>query len=275
MIFSEIEELSNSIIMDYYQNNLDSFFNHLSKNCVYIGPLKDQWFEGREKMRALWTAEAGHGLQFSISNIRSNLIKVSRSACEVFLHFRLYTHYDSGIINLDDVRVQMTWRDFSIEEDIVPRIVLMHVSYAAPKSDRDIIYPIHGEDIASVSGSTQTALPMDTGVRVYIRCTDKSFLYLISSHILWIESFKKGNHSIVHTLDGDYETTHALRVFEDKYGDSFLRAHASYLINPLHVKDLTRFQLTMTDGTIIPVPEKKYTSFKSELNTWLHKWHRG
>lgn len=280
MVYSEIEALAVNIIEAYYINNLDPFFSFLDESCVFIGPLEGQWFEGAKKIRSLFLAEQGHGLNFSISDIRSNIIRTSRTSCEIILHYRLYTHYESGVVLMDDVRTHMTWKDVQIKEEsggtkTLPRIILIHMSNAAAKSSRDVIYPVHAEDIESSATSTAESLPIDTGVRVFVRCKDHSFVYLISSHILWIESANNSNNSFVRTLNGDYTTTHPIRLFVQKYGDIFLRAHTSYLINPLHVRSLKRFELSMADGTTIPIPEKKYTAFKKSLNEWLTIWHRG
>lgn len=50
-----------------------------------------------------------------------------------------------------------------------------------------------------------------------------------------------------------------------------IRAHASYLINPVYVHSVQRFQVTLTDGAAIPIPEKKYTAFRQQLRNWtLH-----
>ena len=42
-------------------------------------------------------------------------------------------------------------------------------------------------------------------------------------------------------------------------------------MNPYHVRSLKRFSLTLTNGTVLPVPEKKYTAFKKMLNRWAEK----
>ncbi|WP_442914580.1 LytTR family transcriptional regulator DNA-binding domain-containing protein [Lactimicrobium sp.] len=43
-----------------------------------------------------------------------------------------------------------------------------------------------------------------------------------------------------------------------------MRIHASYLINPAHVVRIERFRI-MSDGSHLPVPEKKYTAVKTAI----------
>lgn len=95
--------------------------------------------------------------------------------------------------------------------------------------------------------------------------------YFNSSDILYIESADRSRHSIVHTVEGTYKSIEKLRYFEEKYGDAMIRAHVSYLINPMYMHSVQRFQVTLTDGTAIPIPEKKYTAFRKQLQDWtLH-----
>jgi hypothetical protein len=89
-----------------------------------------------------------------------------------------------------------------------------------------------------------------------------------SATILWIESADDGRHSLIHALDGTYKSIEPLRYYEAGFSDALLRAHASYLVNPLYVRSLKRFEITMTDGAVLPVPEKKYTAFRNRLLNW-------
>lgn len=271
MVYSEVLDRSVFLIESYYDNKVEPLFSAMDEDCTFIGPLSGQWFSGVGKIRDLYNKEVGHDLRFSISDIRTNLVRTSKSSCEVILHLRSYTHYKSGIVTLQDVRAQLTWKDMGGGDN---RIILIHLSYAFPKSELDVIYAVHGEDISSGKLSSHS-LPRDTGVRIYFKCKDHTMLYLISSHILFIESDAGSSNSLVHSIDGDYETTHSLKRFYEEYSDVLLRAHSSYLVNPLHVRSLKRFLITMDEGSTIPVPEKKYTAFKKELNNWLLNWHRG
>ena len=53
-------------------------------------------------------------------------------------------------------------------------------------------------------------------------------------------------------------------LLEKKYGRLFLRCHQSYLVNPDYITNIRRFKLTLSDGTELPIPEKKYTAFRNK-----------
>ena len=50
----------------------------------------------------------------------------------------------------------------------------------------------------------------------------------------------------------------------EQYPRLFLRCHQSYLINPHYLRNIRRFAVTLADGTELPIPEKKYTSFRDK-----------
>ena len=73
---------------------------------------------------------------------------------------------------------------------------------------------------------------------------DKSILYLNWSRVIYVESL--GNHTVIHTLDQEFESTESLKTLEKRYGNLFLKCHESYMVNPAHVHSIRRFKMTVT-----------------------------
>ena len=65
--------------------------------------------------------------------------------------------------------------------------------------------------------------------------------------------------------NGETEVMATVASLEKRYAHLFLRCHQSYLVNPHFLRNIRRFQVTLTDGTTLPIPEKKYTAFKSAV----------
>ena len=97
--------------------------------------------------------------------------------------------------------------------------------------------------------------------RLSFRGLDKSLLYLNRSHILYIET--NGHPTTLHTPDGDYELLDSLSSIEKRYPEYLLRSHQSYLINPEHVTQIRRFEVQLTGGAVLPIPEKKDTAVRT------------
>ena len=81
--------------------------------------------------------------------------------------------------------------------------------------------------------------------------------------------FRSGRNSLVYTLTGEIESSEKTLYFLEKYPELFLSPHVSYLVNPLHIKSINRFQITLDNNTVLSVPEKKYTKFKSSFSEWI------
>ena len=86
-----------------------------------------------------------------------------------------------------------------------------------------------------------------------------------ASMIIRIEAAHGGRHSILHTADRAVEVMASVSQLEKQYGDLLLRCHQSYLVNPAYISSIRRFKLILTDGTELPVPEKKFTAVRDRV----------
>lgn len=73
------------------------------------------------------------------------------------------------------------------------------------------------------------------------------------------------SHTVIHTVEEDYESVESLQTLMNRYPDLFVRCHASYLVNPQYVSEIRRFRIRLQNGIELPVPEKKYMAVKTEL----------
>lgn len=152
-------------------------------------------------------------------------------------------------------RMQFTW----VEQKGVPKIRSVLISNAIEYDERDGIYPVHYDENYRkfvLTGENRSE-------RIYVKGVDKTILYLNWSRVIYAESL--GNHSLIHTLDQEFETTESLKTLEKRYERMFLKCHESYMINPAHVHSIRRFKMTVTGGRELPIPEKKYTALKKAL----------
>lgn len=108
----------------------------------------------------------------------------------------------------------------------------------------------------------------EAGRRVRFRGTDHAEHYLLSDTILWIESAASGRHAIVQVGHEAIEVTATVRAIKKTYPDLFFQCHSCYLVNLRHVRQIMRFEVMMTDGSKLPIPEKKYTAFKTRMNEY-------
>jgi DNA-binding LytR/AlgR family response regulator len=93
---------------------------------------------------------------------------------------------------------------------------------------------------------------------------DRSDYFFLADTIIRIEAAHGGKHSIVVTAEGEVEVAQTVTKLEKQYGRLFLRCHQSYLVNPDYITNIRRFKVTLSDGTELPIPEKKYTAFRDK-----------
>ena len=110
--------------------------------------------------------------------------------------------------------------------------------------------------------------------RILVRGMKDESHYLDADSVIYIESTDSSHHSLIHTENKVIPCLDKVTSLAERYGDCLLRCHASYLVNPFYVRSLKRFSLTLSDGTVLPVPEKKYTAFKRMLNNWAENHRR-
>ena len=251
------------IITEYYQGNLEPFFESISDDVLWIGPAQGQQIQGRDAVIQTWKREK-HSLTFTMDDIKTLCVSPHSHVKEILLHYGIYTHYPSGSTDLHDQWLHYTWRQKRVKTDTGWEnrfeIVMLHISNSQQYDRRDVIYPVHYEQVAA-----RSLIPVKPERYMTVKATDMIIRRVAVSHILYIEKVKGSAKLRIHTEKGSFTVNGRLSEYEEKYRGLFMRTHASYLLNPAHVRGIRRFLVTLSDGTELPVPEKKYTGIKKLL----------
>lgn len=109
--------------------------------------------------------------------------------------------------------------------------------------------------------SSHTLRPEQSPHSITLRCHGEIRI-LSSDSILFAEIFDHELH--IHTVDGK---THCgrgcLSGLKAQLADSaFLRCHKSYLVNLRYVANLCRYQITLANGTTVPVSKQNYLAIQ-------------
>lgn len=139
------------IITEYYNNNLQPYFDNISEDVLWIGPAERQEIRGREQVISTFSAEV-HGLSFTMGSIRAICISPIKTAHEVILQYEIYTHYPDGNTDLHNQRLHYSWYKKKVRtesgSDFRWEIAVLHISNAWPYDSRDTIYPIHYQSLS-------------------------------------------------------------------------------------------------------------------------------
>jgi len=52
---------------------------------------------------------------------------------------------------------------------------------------------------------------------------------------------------------------------ENMLGGTFIRVHRSYLVNAAHIVSVKRYELTLTNGDVLPIPKQRYAQVRREI----------
>ena len=266
-------QLSADIITRYYNNEIEPFLAACHPDVLWIGPANTQIIRTRETLIETF-AEEHHNLRFEMHDLVTvPLMTPSSKVLEVLLFYDVDTIWPDNSMQRVKQRVQLSW----VVEGGQPFIRVCHVSNALDYDDRDVIYPVHyGEDrvrVAVLSGEDRAPRIVlkgeDRAPRIVLKGANKAMLYLRPAYIDYLET--SGMHTYIHTQNDIRESTERLTAIDKRYPGLFLRCHESYLVNPDRVTEITRFHLTLINGTTLPIPEKKYTAVKKRLSEMLAK----
>lgn len=262
MTTQALMQLSADIITRYYNNEIEPFLSACHPDVLWIGPANTQIIRTRETLIEAF-AEEHHNLRFEMHDLVTvPLTTPSSKVLEVLLFFDVDTIWPDNSMQRVKQRIQLSW----VVEGGQPFIRVCHVSNALEYDDRDVIYPVHYEEdrvrVAVLSGEARAP-------RIVLKGANKAMLYLRPAYIDYLET--SGMHTYIHTQNDTRESTERLTAIDKRYPGLFLRCHESYLVNPDHVAEITRFHLTLINGTTLPIPEKKYTAVKKRLTEMLAK----
>ncbi len=260
MRYANISELSAKILLSYYDNDIEPFLDACHPDVLWVGPGESQIIRIQPALKSAFAAE-NNTLKFSVHDLSITVIPTgSPSVFEAVAMFLVDTIWPDGTIGRVNQRVQLSW----VNCKEVPQISVCHISNAIAYDRRDNIYPIH---YTETFGTEMHYTGTPASGRICLRTKGHTAVYVAYEHIMFAESHDR--HTKVHTPDGIYEATDSLSTIASLYHDLFVRCHASYIVNPTYIASISRFQIELQDGTILPVPEKKYTAVRDLLDSKL------
>ena len=191
---------SAAILLEYYDNKIQSFLENCHDDILWLGPAHDQMIRGKDNLIDAFQKEK-HELRFTVSNLVVYPLDTgSPSALDVLLTFQLDTFWPDGSSNRVHQRISMLWA----MQNNIPRIRLCHISNAIAYDPRDTIYPVHyAETYKSMVLSGQIKRR-----RVTFHGKDRSMIYLKPDLILYVESC--GSHTLLHTSTQTFECVERL-----------------------------------------------------------------
>lgn len=260
----DISALTLELIEQFFNGQPQPLIDYFDDDVLWIGPIDSQALRGKERLCEVLTQNHDN-CTYSIGDISSQITPVGKKGVNIILFYSVKLFLEDGSSILSRQRTLISWAEQRSREreENVPRIAMIMVSNAIASSSGQSVPPQDTDEYASFSNIG--------GSHIVVRGLGDESHFLNTNGVIYIESTDSSHHSLVHTIAGTIHCLDKVTVMAEKYGQYFLRSHASYLVNPCFVRSLKRFSLTLSNGIVLPVPEKKYTAFKKQLNRWIEE----
>ena len=74
----------------------------------------------------------------------------------------------------------------------------------------------------------------------------------------------KAHQIVIHTLSGEVTIYEKLDVYEKRLHKDFVRIHKSFLVNMRYIRRIEMKEVTMQDGTVLPVSKARYSASRDK-----------
>lgn len=129
--------------------------------------------------------------------------------------------------------------------------------YLIKPADEAKLYPVLDRAVNNLNYRQRSVLLSTGDADVKVSLAD----------ILYAES--ENVYVLVHTVHGNYRIRMALGKFAQQLDESFFKVHRSYVAGLKYVKKVTRTDITMTNGDVIPLSRGMYNEVHTALIKYL------
>lgn len=256
--------LTESTIAAFFSHNENPFIETVSEDCTFISS-QGAMLRGVDALQSIIKAHR-KAPAMMIRETDFHLVSAPEQDClgAMAIVSGAYKIYTSPREQLLYASTQLVTACYRLTERGW-RIFHMHTSdrHSEPVSNDLFPIEISRETYDYVreilrTGSRAGILPS----RVMLDGTDTSH-YVSPDNILFVEA--EGKRSVIHCIDGDFPVSSLISEVIPQLPGTFLRVHRSYLVNTAHIVGIRKYVLQLSDGSEIPIPERRYTEVRRDI----------
>ena len=249
------------VIAAYYSKDYGPLFARITEGCTFIGACREV-FHGADELRAaLPESEAPvmflRDAAFEIASPEDE----SRAGAVVMGTHQVYTGPRETMLCSVKQRTTVCcalspegWKAYHI-----------HTSNEWNELVGDEVFPVKTgretyEYVRAILRTGRRAGMLPSRIEI---ATATAQRYVDPDDVVYVEA--SGKHCLIHCVGETISFKSLLSEVESQLPGSFLRVHRSYLVNTAHVTGMRRFTLDLSDGTQLPIPERKYDEVRREI----------
>ncbi len=257
----EMVRLTQECLARYWQLDAEFVIGHFDKDVLWVGAVQDQYKEGFEQSaedlrRSLLELKPCHLLHQEFSVVQN-----VGNACTVAGRYLTTTDDEVGYFLQVMQRCTFVWELV----DGVPKIKHIHVSNPMGElrlADGELFPDALGQ--MSKQYWNDRWRSVQGKKRIAVKDRDDVVHFLSPSEVLYVMA--DGRNSVIRTMSA--ETIRARpgrRELLAELGEGFIAVHRSYALNSAYVSSIRKYEVIMTDGSKIPIPERRYKEVRERL----------
>lgn len=259
------------ILSEFCKNNTEPFFQSLDENAWVYGALRGKVvYSKKEIIKRYQQTPNMMTLVLKLKN--TNCIPVVSDSCIVVLEYDLSVIGPNGFHEINNQRAVVTWANRkTINPDgstaTVPKIIVADftntITDGSKYEEANLFYR---------EMDMKQSIFRQKYERLFFHGMQKQDYYFYADEIYYIASANEGHHGVVYTLQDKILCFERIAYFEQNYPLYFIRSHSSFLINPLFIQNVSRYECKLNNGEILPISKKRYPDFRKSLAEWHEKW---
>ncbi len=253
--------LTQECLARYWQLDAEFVISYFDRHVLWVGATQDQYKEGFEA--------AAEDIRSIIPELKPchmlhqefSVVQNAGNACTVVGRYLTTTDDEVGYFFQVMQRCTFVWELVDGE----PKIKHLHVSNPMGElqlADGELFPNALGEMSKQYWNERWKAFQEKR--RITVKDREDVVHFLAPSEVLYVMA--DGRNSVVRTTSG--EDIHARLGFRGllaELGEEFITVHRSYAINSAYISSIRKYEAIMTDGSKIPIPEKRYREIRERL----------
>lgn len=261
---TQVMYLTQHILEEYWQSNLEPLKEHLHKDILWIGSTDEEYLHGEEAMLKRLSENNTEMPPVFLDQQEYGIVQNEGNTCVVVGRYRAYTKPESGLLLSEKQRVTFVWEKVKLDGEDKLLIKHLHLSNVLHIQEEGEKFPTKaGKENYEYLQRIMAERSRDEVISV----KDENHVNRIINYsdIMYIKS--DGNYIRIYlgNQQGNIRMRGKLVTFMEKLPEGFMQVSRSYGINRSYVKSVHGTKIIMVDNALFQIPATITARVKKEI----------
>lgn len=250
----EMIQITSRKVHSFYERRPSELMAQMSEKFVWIGACDFQWAESLKGFREA-TKREFQEKEVAIFDEKYHVLSHSGAIWILYGRYHAAVSLGDGKVWTARVRVTFVWQQTG------DSMQLLHIHGSHAQDYPIAPVPYEGDTGYFEYIKKMNFVQMEGEIRISRDQADLEYR-IKPSEIIYLKAANQYCH--VATKLGNFLVRGGIQMFEKKF-PGFIRIHRCYLVNPLMIKSVSRYKVTLFNGVDLPVSQGRYTQVKTQL----------